>query len=174
MKKLFLLFALVITNVTLSFADGSITLVRGDSNCLKESEDAVFLLDLSEARFEKKDDFKAWCGSDYAERVNLMENSFVSNFNDSFKLKISKSNTTAKYTVSFQIKNFVRKLGNFGGARAWIRVFGTIEIIDNTTHDTICVFEVDGIGGKQDFVETERFPKAMSKVVEKLSKLINK
>lgn len=174
MKRIILLLLVVITNVTLSFAGGKVTLAKGDKKVFNENAQAVFEFDLSGTRFDSKKDFKEWCGSDYKERVDLMEASFIGNFNDKFNLKISKSASDAKYKVIFHVDNFERKLVVITGYCALMRVFGVIEIVDNQTNATVCTVRIDGVDGKKDYVETDRFPKAMTEVIAKLSKFIKK
>jgi len=153
----------------------SLNVVSGDVAVLKEDATCTFELDLTNAMFERKKDFKEWCGLEYEERVLLMETAFPESFNAKTKgLKISTDGSSAKYKMTLHISNFVRKAGAFYGASAWMRIDGTLTVIETSTGNEVLKIDINHFYGEQDFVETDRFPKAVSELAKKLHKLKKK
>ena len=137
----------------------------------------MFELDLTDAKFDHKKDFKKWCGPDYAERVRLMEEAFPEAFNErnseGLKIVLESNTGNPKYKMVLHCKDFVRDVfhGGFGGARAKMKVYGTLKIIEISTGKIVLEIGIDKIKGGGDFVETDRFPKTMKELAKQVVKL---
>lgn len=168
MKKILTLSALLLASVTL-FAAKPLKLSAGSLDVLKENVTATVTIDLSQATFEDKQDFKTWCEDDYDTRVKIINDSFFEYFNKYSKgMKLVKDD--APFQLEFTIKRFERKMGmNFG--QFSMKIDGTIKIVDKASGETVCQLDVDGIKGAADFVENDRFPKTMDTLCKELFKL---
>lgn len=149
-----------------------LSVVSGSIAVLKENSTSTFELDLTNSTFERKENFKEWCGLDYDERVYLMKTTFPERFNEKTKgLRIVPNDEMAKYKIVLHISNFVRKLGAFYGASAWIRIDGTLTITEVKSGKEVLKCSIEHFQGDQDFKETDRFPKVVKALAEKLHKL---
>ena len=168
MKKILTLSALLLASVSL-FAAKPLKVTAGSLDVLKENVTATATIDLSQAMFEKEADFKTWCEGEYDTRVKIINDSFFEYFNKYSKgMKLVKDE--APYKLVFTIKTFERKMGaNFG--QFSMKLFGTIDIVDKASGQTVCQLDVDGVKGAADFVENDRFPKAMDALCKEISKL---
>ena len=168
MKRILTLSALLLASVSL-FAAKPLKVSAGSLDVLKTDVTASVAIDLSQATFEEKQDFKTWCENDYDARVKIINDSFFEFFNKYSKgMKLVKEE--APYQLVFTIKNFERKMGaNFG--QFSMKLFGTINIVDKASGETVCQLDVDGIKGAADFVENDRFPKTMDTLCKEISKL---
>lgn len=169
MKKLLLTFIVFLCSIVM-FA-GPLKKTSGDDKCFSENVTAVLSMDLSKTTFDKKQSFKTWCGKDYDERVSVSKKGFTESFNQNSKgLKIVDSEDDAKYKIVIDVKNFQRKSASFGFGRYHVKVYGTLTVIDNATGETVCAYDIDGVSGGDDFVETERFEKSFSELGKVLLK----
>lgn len=170
MKKILTL--LLLTVCSLTVLAGPLKVREGSTKVLKEDANAIFELDLTHCTFEKKLDFKTWCGNDYDVRVSLMNDYFPEFFNKYNKgLKIVSDSSTAKYKIKVHVDQFVRKLGDYFGATALMRIYGDVTITDINTGQTICKISIKKLNGYLDYVESDRFPKAMRRLAKKLADL---
>lgn len=144
---------------------------KGNVKCLKENESAVLTIDFSKVTWEKKQDFKQWCGAEYDKRVEVSNSEFTKSFNENSKgVKIVEAGKEAKYKIVVELTNFERKTASFGWGRAHIKIYGTLSVVDAATGDTVCTYALDGVSGGDDFVETDRFAKSFAELGKQLSK----
>ena len=109
MKKILTAMALLLASVSL-FAAKPLKVVSGSPDVLKQDVTATFTLDVSQASFENKKDFKSWSGADYDTYVQLMNDSFFQYFNKySTGMKLVKED--APYNVVLDIRLFEEKMG---------------------------------------------------------------
>ncbi len=168
MKKNLLLFCFLMCSIV-TWA-GSLK-GKGNVNCFKETETAVLTIDFSKAKWEKKEDFKQWCGTDYDKRVAVSNSEFTRSFNEKSKgLKIVEAGNDAKYKIVIDVTNFERKTASFGWGRAHIKIYGTLKVVDASTGDAVCTYTLDGVSGGDDFVETDRFAKSFAELGKQLTK----
>ena len=170
MKKIVLTAVLLLTAFSV-FAAKPLKVTKGSLDVLKEDATATWTIDLSDAVFEKEGSFKDWCGEDYDTRVRLMNDAFYTSFNENSNgLKLVKEGD-APYRVVLKVRKFERKQGPGMWGSCFIRVFGTMSVIDNASGETALELEVDGVKGDTDFVETDRFPKTMNWLARDIFKL---
>lgn len=168
MNRIIALAALLLASFSL-FAAKPLKVVGGSLDVLKKDATATWKIDLSKAVFEKEGDFKTWCGADYNDRVKVMNDSFFSSFNKySNGLKLVNKGK-APYKVVLKVREFERKIGGMGSA--YMKVYGDLEVIDTATGKAVLKIDVDGQGGAQDYVETDRFGKTMDWLCMGLFKL---
>ena len=162
--------ALLVTSVSL-FAAKPLRVASGSLDILRQDVTATWFIDLSEAVFEKDGSFKTWCGEDYDIRVKLMNDAFFEGFRKySTGIKLVNEGD-APYKIVLKIREFERKQGPGMWGSAFIRIFGTFEVTDKVSGETVLVMDVDGVKGDTDFVETDRFPKTIDWFVRDLFKL---
>ena len=100
-----------------------------------------------------------------------MNDAFYTSFNENSNgLKLVKEGD-APYRVVLKVSKFERKQGPGMWGSCFIRVFGTMSVIDNASGETALELEVDGVKGDTDFVETDRFPKTMNWLARDIFKL---
>lgn len=171
MKRILLSLTLLI-GCMLTITAGSLAVEEGSAAVLRENANAIFELDFDHCTFERKEDFKAWCGNDYDVRVGLMKDYFTEYFNEYNKgLKITSDAGSAKYKMVLHIDQFIRKSGEFYGARSHMRIYGDLTITDLKTNEPVCKIRITKLDGGDDFVENDRFPKVMRALAKKLGKL---
>ena len=170
MKRIAIITVMLLTAVT-AFAAKPLKVTKGSLDVLKEDAVATWAIDLSEAVFEKEGDFKTWCGEDYDTRVNLMNEAFFASFNDNSKGLKLVNEGDAPYRLSLKVREFERKQGPGMWGSCFIRVFGTLSIVDAATGETALELEVNGVKGDTDFVENDRFPKTMNWLARDIFKL---
>ena len=169
MKKILIACAALLLSSSL-FAAKPLKVASGSLDVLKEASTATWTIDLSEAVFEKDGSFKAWCGDEYDTRVKLMNEAFFEGINKySNGLKLVKEGE-APYKVVLKVNKFERKQGPGMWGSCFIRIFGTFSVVD-TEGNTVLELEVDGVKGDTDFVETDRFPKAIDWLCRDIFKL---
>lgn len=170
MKRIVITSLLLMMAIT-AFAAKPLKVTKGDLSVLKEDATATWTIDLSDAVFENEGNFKDWCGDEYDTRVKLMNEAFYTSFNkNSNGLKLVNEGD-APYRLVFKVKEFERKQGPGMWGSCFIRVFGTMSIIDTATGETALELNVDGVKGDTDFVETDRFPKVMEWLARDLFRL---
>ena len=160
MKRLLTTALLLFTAASL-FAAKPLKVSKGSLDVLRQDATATWSIDLSNATFEKKQSFEAWCEDDYQTRVQLLNDSFFEYFNKYSKGLQLVNEGSAPYNLTFKISNFERKQGPGMWGSMFMRVSGVIEIVDCESEETVCEIEVNGVRGDTDFVENDRFPKVM-------------
>lgn len=170
MKRITLTAVLLLSAITVLTAK-PLKVTKGDLSVLKEDATATWKIDLSDAVFEKAGDFKEWCEDEYETRVKLMDEAFFASFNDNSQGLKLVNEGKAPYKLIFKVKKFERKQGPGLWGSCYIRVFGTLSIINTETEETALELEVDGVKGDTDFVETDRFPKTMDWLARDIFKL---
>ncbi len=137
----------------------------------KEDAKAVLNIDFSKTTWEEDENFKAWCGDTYDERVEASNTYFKKGFNEhSEGLKIVDSADDAKYEINITVNNFERKIAGWGWGRAHIKIYGKIQVVNKTTGETVYTFNINGISGGDDYVETDRFKKSFAELAEEFLK----
>mgnify|MGYP004500188227 CR=1 FL=1 len=170
MKKIITTFLLLVVCV-MTMSAKSLEVKEGSTAVLKENATAEFVLDLDHCTFERKQDFKAWCGKDYDVRVSLMKDFFPEYFNEYSKgLKIVTDNTPAKYKMVLHVDEFERKTQSIGALTACMKIHGELSVIEKETGKTVLKIEVH-LKGSYDYVETDRFTKAMKALAKQLPKM---
>ncbi|MDT3366204.1 MAG: hypothetical protein LIQ26_02835 [Bacteroidota bacterium] len=170
MKRLLITAVLLLTTASL-FAAKPLKVNKGSLDVLRQDATATWSIDLSKATFEKSQSFEAWCEGDYQTRVQSMNDTFFESFNKYSKgLKLVNAGE-APYQLVFTVSNFERKQGPGMWGSMFVRVFGTIDIIDCASGETVCQIEVNGVKGDTDFVENDRFPKTMDWLCRDLFKM---
>ncbi len=170
MKRITLTAVLLLSAITVLTAK-PLKVTKGDLSVLKEDATATWKIDLSDAVFEKAGDFKEWCEDEYETRVKLMDEAFFASFNDNSQGLKLVNEGKAPYKLIFKVKKFERKQGPGLWGSCYIRVFGTLSIINTETEETALELEVDGVKGDTDFVDTDRFPKTMDWLARDIFKL---
>ena len=170
MKRLLITAILLLTAASL-FAAKPLKVSKGSLDVLREDATATWSIDLSQAAFEKKQSFEAWCEGDYQTRVQLINDSFFESFNKYSKGLKLVNEGTAPYALTFRVSNFERKQGPGMWGSMFMRVFGTVEVTDCASGETVCEIEVNGVKGDTDFVENDRFPKTMDTLCKEIFKL---
>ena len=160
MKRLLITAVLLLTAASL-FAAKPLKVTKGSLDVLREDATATWSIDLSQATFEKKQAFEAWCEGEYQTRVQLINDAFFASFNKYSKGLTLVNEGEAPYKLTFKVSDFERKQGPGMWGSMFIRVFGVIEIEDCASGETVCEIEVNGVKGDTDFVENDRFPKTM-------------
>lgn len=168
MKRILTALALLLASVSL-FAAKPLKVVSGSPDVLKQDVTATFTLDVSQASFENKQDFKSWSGADYDTYVQLMNDSFFQFFNKySTGMKLVKED--APYNVVLDIRLFEEKMGiNFG--QFSIKIDGTVSVVDKASGEVVCQMAISGLKGAADFISADRFPKTMDTLCKEISKL---
>lgn len=168
MKRILTVWALLLATVSL-FAAKPLKVVNGSLDVLKENVNATFTLDVSQASFENKQDFKSWSGADYDLYVQRMNDSFFQFFNKySNGMKLVEEE--APYNVVLDIRLFEEKMGaNFG--QFSIRIDGTVSVVDKASGEVVCQIAIAGLKGAADFVSADRFPKTMDTLCKSIFKL---
>ncbi len=137
----------------------------------KEEAKAVLNIDFSKTTWEKDEDFKAWCGDTYNERVEASNTYFKNAFNEhSTGLKIVDSTDEAKYEINITVNNFERKVAAWGWGRFHIKIYGKIDVVDLTSSQVVYTYKINGISGGDDYVETDRFKKSFAELAEEFLK----
>lgn len=163
MKKL--LFVLSMLFIATSTFASDIKLISGNPQVLKEAAKATFFLDLKGTRWEDDDDFKEWCGKDYEVRIDKAKTGFITGFNEISKaLKISEEGDT-KYSIIVKVDNFVQRCP---GIPCYIKIYGTIIIVDNATSQSVCQFQIKGLSGRSDYSPDDRFRRSFYKLARTL------
>lgn len=170
MKRLLTTAILLFTAASL-FAAKPLKVSKGSTDVLRQDATATWAIDLSQATFEEKQPFEAWCEDDYQTRVQGMNETFFASFNKYSKGLKLVNEGTAPYKLTFKVSNFDRKQGSGMWGSMFIRVFGVIEITDSASVETVCEIEVNGVKGDTDFVENDRFPKTMDWLCRDLFKM---
>ena len=89
-----------------ALAGSDIKVKSGKSVVVKENANAVIVFDFSNARWEQKESFKDWSGTDYEKRVNVASECFVNSFNENTKgLKLVTNKDQAEYSIIFKVTN---------------------------------------------------------------------
>ena len=170
MKRIVIISFLLLTAFS-AFAAKPLKVTKGSLDVLKEDAIATWTIDLSEAVFEKEGDFKTWSGEDYETRVNQMNEAFFSSFNENSKGLKLVNEGEAPYKLLLKVREFERKQGPGMWGSCFIRVFGTLSIVDAATGETALELDVNGVKGDTDFVENDRYPKTMNWLARDIFKL---
>lgn len=168
--KRYIVTLLMAVMIVMGMNASSLKVISGSLDVLKEQANATYELDFSNTRWEKKQDFKSWCGEDYNTRIESMNTEFKTSFNN-FSKGLQIADTTPKYEVVFCVDNFERKQGMGMWGSCYIKVYGTINVINLSDNSTALSVEVKGQGGDTDFVENDRFPKTIFSLCKELFKI---
>lgn len=171
MKKI-ISFILMMFLATNGFA-GKIKVNSGDIKFIKENVKAVVEFDFSKTTWEKKEDFKTWCGDQYEKRIDAITNSFISSFNESSKaLKISSTEANPQYKIIIAVKDLERSqsfTGTWGQGK--FSTTCSISVIDTATNNRVCEITVDGYGSGKDYDYNDGLGKCYKGLAKELTKL---
>jgi hypothetical protein len=84
-------------------------------------------------------------------------------------LKISDVEENPKYTITVHVEDLERKV--FDIAEFYIRIVGTISVVDNETGEEVCVIEIDKLKGSASYVPDVRLFNCFQTLGIKLAKL---
>ena len=170
MKRLLTTTLLLLAAASL-FAAKPLKVSKGSLDVVRQDATATWTIDLSQATFEKKQSFEAWCESDYQTRVQSMNDTFFESFNNYSKGLKLVNEEPAPYKLVFTVSDFEQKQGPGMWGSMFIRVSGVIDIVDCSSGETVCELEVNGVKGDTDFVQNDRFPKTMDWLCRDIFKL---
>lgn len=172
MKKV-LMIAAIIFNCSLLGAAPALKVKSGKWVQVRSEEAlAQVVFDYSKAMWEEDKTYESFCGETYEPRVEASINDFINSYNEgTTALKMTHNQENAKYKLVFHIDNLERKQGMSMWGRFYIRVYGTIEVIEVATNAAICEIVVKGHAGGDDFVPEDRLSKCFKSLAEKLLKL---
>lgn len=172
MKRLFSFLLFAMLAITSVYAGSDLKTTKGNASIVRNSEATAFVeINLEGCRWEKKEDYKTWCGSEYETRSGAaVVAGFTSGFNNKTKgMKIVPTKDNAKYSIVFNVVNMQRKQGMGMWGSCYIKLYGTIVITDLSTGEMVATIEVDGQSGDTDFNETDRIVKAFAGVGEEMA-----
>ena len=169
-----ILFVIAACLVCLNALAGSdIKVKSGKSVVVKENANAVIVFDFSNARWEQKESFKDWSGTDYEKRVNVASECFVNSFNENTKgLKLVTNKDLAEYSIIFKVTNLEKHqafTGMWGQGK--ISVTGTIDILNIKTQEQVCSIFIDGYGASKDYNVTDGIGKCFKSLGKDMTKL---
>ena len=171
MKKLCLLFCM--TMVTVLANAGGVKVKEGKATFLKENVVAIVEFDFSKTTWEEKEDFKTWCGDQYEKRKEVMQDAFITSFNENSKgLKVSNNSNEAKYKIIIEVKDLERHqsfTGMWGQGK--ISTTAYIRIYDLSSNQQICVIFVDGYGSGKDFDYNDGMAKCYKGLAKEITKV---
>ncbi len=171
MKAKFLTLILLLIGV--NAMAGGIKVKSGNSSFVKEQVSAQIVMDFSNARWEKDDDFKEWSGADYEARVEAAMSNFISAFNEKSKgLTVKRDNGGVKYCINFKIENLERHQSfTSTWGRGEVYVTGVIEVVDYETKERVCVIQMTKCGSGADYNTTDGIGKCFKGLGEDIAKL---
>lgn len=172
MKKI-LIIAAILLNCSALIAAPALKVKSGKWAQVKSESALTYVeFDYSKAMWEEDKTYESFCGDTYGARVTASITDFVDSYNlGTSGLKMTIDQEAAKYKLVFHIDNLERKQGMTMWGRFFIRVYGTIEVVDLATDTPICEIIVKGHAGGDDFVPEDRLSKCFKSLAEKLLKL---
>lgn len=172
MKKILLLF-LVTVLTSVNCMAGGVKVKEGKASFLKESASAIVEFDFSKTTWEKKEDFKTWCGDKYEQRKEVMQDAFITSFNENSKgLKVSKNANEAKYKIIIEVKDLERHqsfTGMWGQGKFSTTAY--IKVFDMSSNKQICEIYVDGYGSGKDFDYNDGMAKCYKGLAKEITKV---
>jgi hypothetical protein len=171
MKRITFL-ALLISLIATCASAKNLKPASGSSSFLDEVVSVYVEISHDGATWEKKEDYKLWCGKDYDTRIELANDHFKAGLkNERRNLTIVGNATDAAYKIEVDITNLARKQGSGMWGSCYIKLYGTITVTDTSTNEEVCKVDVDGISGDTDFVENDRIAKAFYGLARKFGKM---
>lgn len=170
MKKTFTILALLLIS-TLTFAAKPLKVKSGDLSFKQEAVIARLVMDYSNATWEGRQSYEEFCGEDYGSRVQQSAIAVMTGFN-SFNpaLKISlDEDAEAKYTITVRLAELERKMWDI--ASFYIRVQGTISVVNNETGEEVCSIEMKKLSGNASYVPDTRLFSCFQELGLSLAKL---
>ncbi len=172
MKK-YLLLLLVIVLTSVNCMAGGVKVKEGKASFLKENASAIVEFDFSKTTWEEDEDFKTWCGDQYEKRKAVMQNAFVTSFNENSKgLKINSGAKDAKYKIVVEVKDLERHqsfTGMWGQGK--ISTTGYIKVFELSSNQIICDIYIDGYGSGKDFDITDGMEKCYKALAKEVTKV---
>lgn len=170
MKKAFMMLMASLLCSSAFAVKNKVTIKSGNISVLKETANMLLEMDYSTTTWEIDDDYKAWSGNDYEERVRVSHTAFKNRFNNVSKgLKIADNN--AKYKMVFKVDNLEQHQGMSMWGRFTMAITGTIEIIEINTNKSVLVIDVMQAKGNPDYAMKDRIKEAFGELAERLYKL---
>ncbi len=171
MRKIVALLVLWVTTAVAACAARDVRLKSGDINVLKEKVAVECVIDVEGATWEDDEPFKEHCGEDYDLRIKLLNESWPKYFAQYSKGPVV-SGDAPKYKVVFKITKFEKSIGKSSWGKIGVEFYGEISFVDLSTGLPVLVVTIDGEEGKYDYVENDRYPKAMESVCKSMFKLL--
>lgn len=169
MKKAITIIALLVIS-TLTFAGKPLKVLSGDIGFLKEDAVAKVEMDYSQATWEKRSSYETFCGEEYEERVEQSKVAFISGFNSTSKtFKVADTEQDTKYTMVVHVNYLERKV--FDIAEFYIRINGTISVVNNETGEEVCQIEINKLAGSASYVPNVRLYSCFQTLGNKLAKM---
>lgn len=154
MKKIVTIMALLVIS-TLTFAGKPLQVKKGNLDFLKDDAIAKVEMDYSQTTWEKDRAYDEFCGEDYEPRVAQSKEAFIQGFNSkSESLKLTDDDDQVKYTITVHVGDLERKM--FDIAMFYIRIVGSITVVDNETGEEVCTIEIDKLKGYSSYVPDTR------------------
>lgn len=171
MKKILLTLTLVVICVC-AFADNTTTVTEGSASFLKVKANANIVFNWDNAEWDNgRETLKEHWGDDYDKTTKRGEKAFINSFNENSK-NIKINNDSARYKIEVNMGN----IDYFFSATSIVpghkhRVSATINVIDLLSGTKVCVITVNARKGGRDFVVSDSFVKAMSRIGEDVATL---
>ncbi len=174
MKRLFLLFALLMGVLTLSAGDKVLTLEKGELASLKTGGNVTVVFNFDGAMYDMKESLSAHYPN-FAELIAKVPLNFMEGFNDKCKESKVVDSEDSKYTITIKVDNMdcYFKVVSFVPGHA-TKVWGNASIKDNTTGETIAVVKITECAGSRDFTIDDSFGKCFISLGGKMAKVFNK
>ena len=183
MKKAALFGVILVLGITPLFAEDPITLASGDLSVLKTKSLAIFTVDYSSAKVGDLtlEEYLETRGekftSDWYKFSESTQSFFSTWMNRKSKgMKITEKQEEASYKINVRVD--MLDLGFGGGAFVPLTVklggcvmFGTINIIDLKTNETVCTFDVNNLKGDKHNLLDVRIGYMYREIADRLCKL---
>lgn len=174
MKKIFLLFAMLLGVLTASAGEKVLTLEQGELTSLKAGGNVAVVFNFDGAMYDMKEPLSAHYNN-LAELTAKVPFNFTEGFNDKCKKSKVVDSADAKYTIAIKADNMdcYYKVVSFVPGHV-TKVWGTAAIKDNTTGETIAVIKITECAGSRDFTIDDSFGKCFISLGEKIATAFNK
>jgi hypothetical protein len=180
MKKLVLFGLIFLLSITNLFAENPITVISGDISILKIKSLAFLEVDYSETKIgdQTLEEYLISRGDKNWTRDNELAIPFFSTWmkRKSKGIKMTENMTEASYKIIIHVK--MLDLGFGGGAFVPLTVklggcvlYGTIDIIDLKTNETVCILDVNNLKGDKHNLQTVRLGYMYRTIADYLCKL---
>lgn len=174
MKKLFLLFVMLMGVLTASAGENVLSLEKGELASLKTGGNVAVVFNFDGAMYDLKEPL-ATHYSNLAELTTKVPFNFTEGFNGKCKKSKVVDSTDAKYTITIKVDNMdcYYKVVSFVPGHV-TKVWGTASIKDNSSGETIAVMQITECAGSRDFTIDDSFGKCFISLGEKLANVFNK
>lgn len=169
MKKTLITFLAVMLAVT---AMAKVKVTSGSAACMREKATAIVVFDYSAATFDKDQRYEAWCGEDFAERVEKSTEAFVNGFNKKSKgLRIEGDESQAKYRIVVKVGDVDQSMSmSCSWGQMSFKCSAVITVEEIATGETVCTVTVDEERGDCDYTPLDRITDCFSEIGKELAK----